>query len=328
MSFSQTAGIAIVPTLSRIVLALAFIATGYHKVTGDATYTEAQSQRLTELGVVLDAAPTDTPQVNPARFVQDQPVQPPAEPAPATDEPTTPATGANAPAQDPPKEPAEQPAAVDPPAAKPVPSSTPPAVVPPKATPPAATPPKPAVTEKPVVQPVQPDTATPPLDATPMSDETYVGKPLHHITLLVDSVGWPKPVLMGWLAAGTELAGGIFLLVGFLSRVWGLGLAVTMGVAFYLTSMSVYFGSFMAPLDVAANDLPTFQRVFTQLGLFVLAFGVFLTGPGPLSVDRLLFGRRDKSNGDVRMDRVSSARPPQHGQHGQQGSSGPSPRPL
>ena len=29
--------------------------------------------------------------------------------------------------------------------------------------------------------------------------------------------------------------------------------------------------------------------MFAQLGLFVLAFGVFLTGAGPISLDRVLF---------------------------------------
>jgi uncharacterized membrane protein YphA (DoxX/SURF4 family) len=44
MSFSQTAGVAFVPTMSRIVLALAFITVGYHKLMGQATFTESEER--------------------------------------------------------------------------------------------------------------------------------------------------------------------------------------------------------------------------------------------------------------------------------------------
>ncbi|MHC5002636.1 MAG: DoxX family membrane protein, partial [Planctomycetota bacterium] len=104
--------------------------------------------------------------------------------------------------------------------------------------------------------------------------------------------GWPRewqPQTMAWVAGITELLGGGLLLLGLFSRLWGLGLTIAMGFAFYLTSWP-------APVEPnlfdLATDLELYKQVYVQLALLVLAFGVCLTGPGPLSVDRLFFGRR------------------------------------
>ena len=118
-----------------------------------------------------------------------------------------------------------------------------------------------------------------------------------------------------WLAALTEFVGGLLILIGFLSRVWGLGLAITMGMAFYLTTMKSYGFILDEPNPlVFTQNTPHAQGLAAQLGLFVLAFGLFLTGPGPLSLDRLLFGRRSSKN-DVYVigdssDQGSTARRP------------------
>lgn len=47
----------------------------------------------------------------------------------------------------------------------------------------------------------------------------------------VESLGFPAPVLFAWLAGLAELAGGLFLAVGFLTRPSALLLAITMFVA-------------------------------------------------------------------------------------------------
>ena len=121
-------------------------------------------------------------------------------------------------------------------------------------------------------------------ETTPSEPTTYTAKPLHVITLRLDRAGWPAPVWMARLAALTELVGGGLLFVGLFSRVWGLGLAIAMGVAFYLTSWNLLLDSHLFSLEVAG-----FNQMFTQTGLFVLAFGVLLTGAGPISLDRALF---------------------------------------
>lgn len=139
-------------------------------------------------------------------------------------------------------------------------------------------------------------TADPEPEPVVTPDGVYRARAMYKVTLMVDGEGWPQPVWAGRVAAFTELIGGALLLLGVFSRVWGLGLAITMGVAFYLTSMTSYIDD---PLGAASgiNGYALFNQTFTQLGLFVLAFGIFLTGPGPLSIDRLLFRPRDK--GDV-----------------------------
>ncbi len=121
-------------------------------------------------------------------------------------------------------------------------------------------------------------------ETTPSEPTTYKAKPLHHVTVMLDKARWPAPVWMARLAAFTELVGGGLLFVGLFSRVWGLGLAIAMGVAFYLTSWNLLLDSHLFSLKV-----PDFNRMFAQTGLFVLAFSVFLTGAGPISLDRTLF---------------------------------------
>ncbi len=133
-------------------------------------------------------------------------------------------------------------------------------------------------------EPEQPADAADEGAATPSEPGTHRAKPLHGVTLMLDKAGWPAPVWMARLAAFTELVGGGLLFVGLFSRVWGLGLAIAMSVAFYLTSWNVLLDSHLFSLD-----LPAFNQMFTQTGLFVLAFGVFLTGAGPISLDRALF---------------------------------------
>lgn len=138
-------------------------------------------------------------------------------------------------------------------------------------------------------------------------------KGLFKVALMLDNAGWEySPVLFAWIAALTELIGGVLMLFGFLSRIWGLGLAITMAFAFYLTTLT---GAGLPMADAPSlldgglhyltedpNYPARFNTMFVQLGFFVLAFGVFLTGPGAVSVDRLIFGReepREKADVDL-----------------------------
>ena len=57
---------------------------------------------------------------------------------------------------------------------------------------------------------------------------------------------------------------------------------IAMGVAFYLVSMQVYHVHTMSPFEYA-TDVGHFNTTFSQLGLFVLALGLLLTGAGPQS---------------------------------------------
>ena len=255
MSFSQFAGSAIVPTLSRIVLALAFVTTGYNKVMTQTAFTAPQARVLQNLGV--EVTPSGVAAANPlvvhAAYLQDEKgAEPPEQ---DTGEDADAEGGGDAkPAEEPPAGPGEGAEVVVPADEMKTPSA-------------------------------------PPAD----DGATFTARSLHQITLKCQAQGWPSPTSLAWAAALTELIGGALLLLGFLSRLWGLALAGTMCVAFYLESMIVGHVHTMSPF-IYAPEIARFNTTFAQLGLCVLAFGVMCTGPGPVSVDRLLF-RRGKGSG-------------------------------
>jgi uncharacterized membrane protein YphA (DoxX/SURF4 family) len=222
MTFSQFAGIAVVPTLARLVLAGAFITAGWGKFT-EGEFTADQGAQLQRLGVSTIVVMESTPP--PGAGSMSTPVITTVSMRQVTIAPTT-----------------------------------------------------------------QPDTspAKAPTTAPASIVARHRASRMHFVTLMVDEQGWPYPVWAARLAAFTELIGGGLILIGLFSRLWGLGLACVMGVAFYLTSLP-------AILDNGPHALTDqqYSTAYLQLALFVLAFGVLLTGAGLLSLDRLLFGRRD-----------------------------------
>jgi uncharacterized membrane protein YphA (DoxX/SURF4 family) len=308
MSFSVTAATSFVPTLSRIVLCLAFVSAGYNKVFKEAEFSDLEANRLQSLGVKTTAPVTVTSWADPsagfvyASYRQDAEQDPPD----VTDDQNQ---GDPQPQTQPEPEPEVKPEP------KPAPPATAPRRVirrPPAATPPAATRPDPGPTPAPAPAPkAQPEPAEKPPIVIKPSKETDEEVPpfagpnpvqatsggahrapgMYKIALLVDSAGWPAPVRLAQVAAFTELIGGALLLVGLFSRIWGLGLAISMGVAFYLVTVPMYGVFATHPFEFAENT-EAFNTMYCQLGLFVLAFGVFLTGPGKMSLDNLLFGGR------------------------------------
>ncbi len=261
MSFSQNAATNIVPLLGRFVLAAAFIPAGFHKVWEDDTFTGKAAQTLLDLGigelVAADEQASSASRIVLASYqdVETGRLRSQTQPATRQDEEAT----ADEPAQ-----------------------------------PQADATGEPALEEEVAVEDLQPveELDAQPQPPSPPEVEQAPGpqvtaKRLHHITvMLVDGgLDW-KPGLMAWAGALTELFGGGLILIGLLSRLWGLGLAVVMGCAFYLTTWVAIgeHGWFSLPVS-------QFNTMFTQLGLFVLAFGVLLTGPGAVSLDRALFRR-------------------------------------
>jgi uncharacterized membrane protein YphA (DoxX/SURF4 family) len=149
--------------------------------------------------------------------------------------------------------------------------------------PPAGQPPATSATAPSEAATTAPATAPAPLTGT------FTARSLHTVTLLLHHNNFPYPKRMAQLAALTELIGGSMLLLGLFSRIWGLGLSIVMGCAFYLVSMKINGIFTMHPFTFADN-ITNFNTAVVQMSLFVLAFGVLLTGPGPLSIDRMLFG--------------------------------------
>ncbi len=270
MGVSRQARSTIVPLLSRLVLAAAFVPAGWDKIMGDPVVYEGQDAAiLLRLGVGGPPATAEAAGQEALAFFQQKvetgSIVPHRQPRPpdAEDEPVV--------IPVPPQETAP------PPAPKPVLDIQRKNMAPP---PPAPPPPPPAVN-----QPTVPSAAEP---ANASQGERVTARRLHRVTLMLVAAHWPeslKPQWAGWAAAGTELVGGGLILLGVFSRIWGLGLAVTMGVAFYLTSFAPFIQYGFMHLPMA-----DFNRGFTQIGLFVMAFGVLLTGAGGLSIDGLLFG--------------------------------------
>ena len=102
------------------------------------------------------------------------------------------------------------------------------------------------------------------------------------IANMMEAQGMPYPQVLGWLAALTEFGGGILLIIGFLSRVWALGLAVVMGMAIYSVHGQHGF-------DLRGETGTGYEYCFA-LGMMALA--IVCGGPGAISLDRSLFGCR------------------------------------
>lgn len=259
MSLTRTSAYNLVPLLSRLVLAAAFVPAGWDKIMGDEQVFEGDAAQLLErlgvgqaveatsgLGLQTDVLASYQQDVETGSLVQKRRPRP-----------------------DPPMD--EQPIVIQ------------------------APPPQP-VTKPVIVQPIPPEPDPEPDPEPPVVQEPVKSGPgtaiqakrLHNVTVMLVSLGrWPenlKPDWMAWAAAGTELVGGGLILIGLFSRIWGLGLAITMGFAFYLTSLTgvTEYGLFALPIA-------DFNQVFTQITLGVMALGVFLTGAGAFSLDRMLF---------------------------------------
>lgn len=85
------------------------------------------------------------------------------------------------------------------------------------------------------------------------------------------------PYWMGYLAAFTELFGGICLILGLLLHVAALGVAIDMAVA--IVKVHLHHG-LVGP-----------QGVEFPLSLFALSVVLLGTGPGHIAVDRYVFGK-------------------------------------
>jgi len=91
--------------------------------------------------------------------------------------------------------------------------------------------------------------------------------------------GAPFPEVLGWMAAIAEFGGGIFMLLGLLSRIWALGLVILMSVA--IATVHGQHG-----FDLRSDTGPGFEYCFT---LLMMALSILVGGAGAISLDRKLF---------------------------------------
>ena len=87
----------------------------------------------------------------------------------------------------------------------------------------------------------------------------------------VENLGFPAPVLFAWAAGLSELAGGVLLALGLLTRPAALSVAFTMAIAFFL---------------VHANDPFQAKEMAFLYGFATITF--LFVGSGRYGVDHLL----------------------------------------
>jgi putative oxidoreductase len=108
---------------------------------------------------------------------------------------------------------------------------------------------------------------------------------LHALPQVTENfVGWgiPLPSVLAPFVSGVEFFGGLFLLVGLLSRISAGALGITMIVAIVSAKWS----------DVDSLETLLGFDEFEYLALFLW---IAIAGPGPLSIDRLLQRRYGRS---------------------------------
>jgi putative oxidoreductase len=105
------------------------------------------------------------------------------------------------------------------------------------------------------------------------------------------ALGVPAPVLMGYVVTVTEVAGGILLLVGLLSRVAACALAIEMVFTIALVKVDVGL--------ITARGAPGAEL---DLALLAGLLAIALAGPGELSLDRAIGLERRRTLDRPRLD--------------------------
>jgi putative oxidoreductase len=90
-----------------------------------------------------------------------------------------------------------------------------------------------------------------------------------------ESIGIPAP--LAYLTAFVEFFGGIAMILGLLTRIFSLGIAIVMLVAM----IQVHVPAFFPPEGIAY-----------PLTNFTIALSIFLLGPGEYSLDRAIFRKK------------------------------------
>lgn len=274
MRFSQFAGTTIVPTLARLILGLAFVSIGWAKLTEWVEIPQDRADRLIELGVDVKSEVSNVPvSLNSGQAYvvfasllqeaepetkeqkQEQEQEQPPEEQPEEETPTPEVTE-----PDDADESQETPDQVEDPGGKEDPGEA----------------------KETVVEVIEPGEIT----------TIFRVRRMHSATYALDQRGFTKYAkYIALTEAMTEFAGGILIFLGLFSRLWGFALGGAMLGALYFKSMGL-LPSTGNPMDLALSEnLDQFNILIRYLSLFVLAFGVMLTGPGPISLDRLLFKR-------------------------------------
>lgn len=287
MRFSQFAGTTIVPTLARLILGLAFVSIGWAKLTEWVEISPEKAERLMELGVDVKSEVSNAP-VGPvslsvgqayvvfASLLQEE-EQETKEKKQEQEQQSEEQTEEQAEEETPPPVETEKENADKS-----------------QETPDQAEDPEgqgdPGEVEEAVVDVIEPGEVT----------TLFRVRRMHSATYALDQRGFTKYAkYIALTEAITEFAGGILIFLGLFSRLWGFALGGAMLGALYFKTMGL-LPSTGNPIDLALSEnLVHFNILIRHLSLFVLAFGVMLTGPGPISLDRLLFKREPSEDEEL-----------------------------
>jgi len=88
-------------------------------------------------------------------------------------------------------------------------------------------------------------------------------------------LGVPAPEIMAWVVTLTELGGGILLIVGLLTRLAALALAINLTVALLLVKLDAGLISMQGGFEL-------------ELGYIAAFLAILLAGPGSASIDRAI----------------------------------------
>ncbi len=279
MNPSQFAATTILPLLARIVLALAFLPQGWNNLMVITEFTAQDAQRLREMGVRGLSDPDPAPANIALGAVRGGEAWSPLDPFTETSAVQT-DSASDAGTRTPPARTAASDGAAGtrtPPTSLPSPPASPAAPAR-TATPDAAVPRGAANDAATALAPARQETASP---LAPLKE-----RGLYRLALAADAARLPAPIALAWGVAAVQLLGGGCILLGVFSRLWGLLMAVILVGVFVTGTLPSVRGTWFFGMSGAE-----FNLVFAQMALFVLALGVFLVGPGALSLDRAIFRR-------------------------------------
>jgi putative oxidoreductase len=118
---------------------------------------------------------------------------------------------------------------------------------------------------------------------------------IQHATTWMNGFPNPPPPYLQAAAAVAEFGGGIAWIIGFLTPLFSLMIACTMATAFAMVHYPA--GDVFVAANVRGQEyLPSFEPALLY---FAIAVCLLLVGPGNLSLDHCLFGRRRASGGDL-----------------------------
>ena len=105
-------------------------------------------------------------------------------------------------------------------------------------------------------------------------------------------LGFPMPELTAHFVAVTEIAGGLLLLFGLLTRVVALYFIAEMIVAILATKISLYLGTSPLPMPPAPPKIgpwAVLHEIRSDYAQLLTSMFLLLTGAGSRSLDRLLY---------------------------------------